>query len=221
MLTFEDLATKLAAVTGEKPTKPAGVAAKLHQALQPNLNELFFTKNLVLVEGLEDSALITGWMVITERWKRFREKGLHMVPVSGKSQFLQPLAIAQELGIPVFTVFDTDGDDTKHQADHKRDNERLFAILGGDKRVPFPEETVWGTCFVAWPDSITEVVKREIPKEKLEEYENKANTAYGSPGGLQKNALQIGTKLQLAFQDGIRPPSLDKLCEAILASAVG
>ncbi len=219
-LTFEDLAAKMATVTGEKPTKPSGVGAKLHQALQPSLNELFFTKNLVLVEGLEDLAFITSWMIVTGRWKQFREKGLHVVPVNGKSHLLQPLAIAQELGIPVFTIFDADGDDTEHQADHKRDNERLFAILGGDKTVPYPTDTVWGARFVAWPDRISEVVKREIPHDKLQGYENKANTTYGNPGGLQKNSLQIGRKLQLAFEDGIRPASLDKLCEAILASAV-
>jgi len=220
-LTFEDLATKLAAVTGDKPTKPSGLAAKLHQALQPSLNELFFSKNLVLVEGLEDLAIVTSWMILTNRWKEFREKGLHIVPVNGKSHLLQPLAVARELGIPVFTIFDADGsDDPKHQADHKRDNERLLAILGGDPKEPFPKSTVWGPQYVVWPENIGEVIKKEIPADRLLEYETRANALYGNAGGLQKNSLQIGARLQLAFEGDVRPPSLDKLCETILASAV-
>jgi putative ATP-dependent endonuclease of the OLD family len=221
-LTFEDLAQKLAAVTGDKPTKPSGLAAKLHQALQPSLNELFFSKNLVLVEGLEDLAIITSWMVLTDRWKDFRRKGLHIVPVNGKSYLLQPLAISQELRIPVFTMFDADrGTDPKHEADHKRENTRLLTILGGNAQEPFPTDTIWAPDYVIWSETIGDTIKKEIPPDKLVEFENKANALYGNAGGLQKNSLQIGAKLQLAFEAGIRPPSLEKLCEAILAGAVG
>jgi len=218
-LTFEDLATRLADVTGEKPLKPLGLAAKLHQALQPGLNELFFAKNLVLVEGLEDMAFITSWIVLTNRWKEFRQKGIHIVPVNGKSHLLQPVVIADGLGIPVFTLFDADGHDIKHQESHKTENERLLRLLGSDPSTPFPADTLWGSRYVVWPDAITEVIKREIPADKLEIYENKANAMYGNPGGLQKSNLQIGAKLQLALEDGIRPPSLDKLCDAIFLAA--
>ena len=78
---------------------------------------------------------------------------------------------------------------------------------------------MWDPHYVVWPDNITEVIKREIPVGKLELYENKANLMYGNAGGLQKNGLQIGAKLQLAIDDGVKPPSLGKLCDAILASA--
>lgn len=218
-LTFDDVANRLADVKGEKPLKPAGVQAKLHQVLQPGLNELFFTQNLVLVEGLEDVSLITSWMVLTDRWNEFRQKGIHIVPVNGKSYLAQPLVIAEGLGIPVFTVFDADGKDTKHQDSHKKDNEILLGLLGGDSSKPFPNDILWGPRYVVWPESFTEVIKKEIPADKLQTYENKANAVYGNAGGLGKNGLHIGAKLQLAFDDGIRPPSLDKLCDAILVAA--
>lgn len=222
-LTFEDLARQIAAVTGGVPPRPSGVLAKLHQALQPSLSEMFFTRNLVLVEGLEDAAIITSWMLLTDRWRKFRERGIHIVPVNGKSRLLQPLAVAEGLQIPVFTVFDADGQDqgTTHEDEHRRDNERLLRLLGGDPSVPFPKDTVWGARFVMWSTTIGEIVKSEMPAAKCAEFESKANSAYGNPGGLQKNALQIGTKLQLAFESGIRPPCLDKLCDAIIQSAEG
>lgn len=84
-LKFSDLAARLGALTGKTPAKPTGLAAKLHQELQPSMNELFFTRNLVLVEGLEDVAIITSWLVLTSRWNEFRQKGIHIVPAGGKA----------------------------------------------------------------------------------------------------------------------------------------
>lgn len=221
-LTFDSLAARLAAATGEVPTKPEGVVAQLHQALQPGLNELFFAGNLVLVEGLEDVAVITSWMLITNRWDEFRQKGIHIVPVNGKGNLARPLAIAQGLTIPVFTVFDADGDELKQEKRdmHSKDNKTLLTLLGADTSEPFPKDTLWGNEYVVWPDKIGKVFEREIPQEKLEMYTNKANVVYGNPGGLQKNGLYIGAKLHLVFKDGIRPASLDKLCDSILKSAV-
>jgi predicted ATP-dependent endonuclease of OLD family len=218
-LTFDTVADRIGTAKGEKPTKPAGMAAKLNQALQPALNELFFTKNLVLVEGLEDAAYVTSWMVLTDRWLEFRQKGLHIVPVNGKSYLAQPLVVAEGLGIPVFTVFDGDTDDAGHQVDHERDNQFLLKLLGGDAANSLPKDTIWDARYVIWPDNIGEVIKREIPADKLTAYENQANAMYGNAGGLHKNSLQIAAKLQLALEDGIRPASLEKLCEAVLASA--
>lgn len=60
-VTFEDLASTVAAASGTIPTKREGAIARIHQALQPALNEIFFTPFLVLVEGLEDVAYITTY----------------------------------------------------------------------------------------------------------------------------------------------------------------
>jgi hypothetical protein len=158
-------------------------------------------------------------MILTDRWDEFRQRGIHIVPVNGKSYLLQPLVIAQGLRIPVFTLFDADGGDEKNKDKHERNNKTLLGLLGGDTSNPFPEDTLWGDRYVIWPDNITKIIKNEIPSDKLEMYTNKANALYGYPGDLHKNILYIGTKLKLAFDDGIRLQSLDKLCDAILAAA--
>lgn len=219
-LKFADLADRLASITGKLPTKPQGVAAKLHQELQPSINEMFFSKNLVLVEGLEDVALITSWMVLTGRWTKCRQKGVHIVQVGGKSHLPNALAIAQGLKIPVFTIFDADGNCLeKHKQEHEADNKVILSLLGHDSSNPFPVDTIWGTDCAVWPQNIGETLKLEVPSDKLLNFENKANAAHGNPGGLKKNSLQIGTKLQLIFDDAHRPPSLEKLCDAILSYA--
>ncbi len=220
-LKFDEISTRLETVAGEKPLKASGREAKLHQALQPGLNEIFFTKNLVLVEGLEDVAIITSWIVLMDRWNEFRQKGIHIVPVNGKSNLIQPLAIAQGFEIPVFTIFDADGKDTDagHAVRHEKDNKSLLGLLGGDVTVPFPADIVWGANYVVWPESITEILKNEVDPTVLATCEAKANALYGHAGSLQKNTLHIGSKLQFLFDAGIRPVSLDKLCDSILSTA--
>ncbi len=51
-VSFDKIAGAIADATGEQPTKPQGILAKIHQVLQPSLNEMFFTRRLILVEGL-------------------------------------------------------------------------------------------------------------------------------------------------------------------------
>lgn len=219
-LSYDELAARLSSLTGEEtPLRTEGVAAKLHQILQPGMNDIFFTKNLVLVEGLEDVATITSWMVLNQLYEDFRRKGIHIVPVNGKHNLIQPLAIAQGLGIPVFTVFDADGRDEKHRGAHERDNKRILALLGGDPAMPFPESIVWGNKYIVWPDNITTMIEGEMTSEKYLQYKNEAEAIHGQPGGLEKNILCIGTRLRIAHENETRPASLDRMCKAILDTA--
>jgi putative ATP-dependent endonuclease of OLD family len=61
---FATLANRFAQVVGEPLKKEPAAMSKLHQALQPAMNEMFFTKRLVLVEGLEDAAYIHSWLFL-------------------------------------------------------------------------------------------------------------------------------------------------------------
>ena len=50
------------AATGTEFKRRSGALAKVHQALQPALNEMFFTPRLILVEGREDVAYIMAYL---------------------------------------------------------------------------------------------------------------------------------------------------------------
>ncbi len=63
------VAERFAEVVGEPPKEKSAALSKVHQALQPALNEMFFTQRLVLVEGLEDIAYIHSWLILTGRWE--------------------------------------------------------------------------------------------------------------------------------------------------------
>lgn len=219
--TAKEIEEKIAKVKGEAPRKPEGLLAKIHQTLQPTLNEMFFSPRLVLVEGLEDRAYLTAWLHLTGLWDEYRQAHIHIVPASGKNKLVEAVAVADTLGIPTFVVFDADGHekDASKLARHKADNEALLKLMAADGADPLPKDTYWGGRVVMWASEIGEVVKSEIGPKDWEGIRNEADAVHGQPGNLHKNELHIATCLKLARDKRKDPASLQKLCETIMQFA--
>lgn len=217
-LTVQEVGDAVAAAREEDPPPVDLAMAKLGQALQPALNEMFFTPRLVLVEGLEDVAYLTSWMVLTDRWDEFRRRGCHLVPVGGKSELLQPLVVAQGLNIPAYVLFDADGDDANpnRRAKHEKDNKALLSRLGGNMAEPFPAATKSEATYTVWPANLGETLKANVGQVRWDQLHNLASARFGHPSGFGKNAMHIGTKMALAKEAGDNFPSLDELCERII-----
>lgn len=217
-MAYNDIADAIAAATGDKPSKPHGVLAKIHQALQPSLNEMFFASRLVLVEGLEDVAYISAYLHLLNKWEQYRRNGCHIVPANGKSELLRPVVIAKHVHIPTFVVFDSDADD-EHQgnrAKHEKDNKALLALMGKTNEDPLPATTLWGPGFVMWRSNIGAIVKEEIGAAEWSAFQAEADKQYGHDGKLRKNTLHIGSCLAQAWDSGKKSPSLEQLCNEIL-----
>lgn len=234
--TFADLASRFAEVLDKPLRNSSATSAKLHQALQPSLSEMFFTQKLVLVEGLEDVAYIQAWMVLTDRWDNFRRCGAHVVPVNGKSELIRPAIIALGLEIPTLAIIDADGDkltktDPKGikvdnpsvRLDHERDNRALVRLFGGDENNLFPSGVLWGESLVIWPSDLADIVRREFiislghqGEAQLQLIENQARADAGNAGDLNKNSIYIGCLLERVKQANGHSPSLDRLCANIL-----
>ena len=166
--------------------------SKVNQALQPSLNEMFFTQRLILVEGLEDVGYITSWLVLTDRWEDYRRSGCHTVHVDGKSEMIRPAIIAQGLRIPTFAIVDADGDKIikpENRTRHHRDNQALIRLFGADEGDTFPVATIWLGNFVMWPSNLADTIEREFivalgvqGAEQFEDLRNKASLACGNAG---------------------------------------
>lgn len=218
-MTFAEIAAGVADATGEPSTKPAGTLAKVHQALQPHLNEMFFTGRLVLVEGLEDVAYILTYLNLLDRSDDYRRLGCHVVWANGKSELLQPLVIAKHMRIPTYLVFDSDADKPDKngsKAKHERDNKALLTLLGDPGGDPMPAATAWGAGFTMWHSDIGAIVEAEIGAADWATYRTEADKRYGHAGGLRKNSLHIGASLAFAWDAGKRSASLERLCADIL-----
>src|SRR5699024_2367275 len=93
-LSYDELSQELNNVGG-KLFKKTGMVAKLYPSLNPIINEMFFCKIPILVEGPEDLAFITSILMLNDEIDEFRRYGCNIVPVNGKCNLLKPLARAK------------------------------------------------------------------------------------------------------------------------------
>ena len=217
-MSHEDIAEAIAASTGNRPIKPEGQLARIHSALQTVISEMFFTRRLVLVEGIEDEAYLLSYFDLLGKSDEFRRLGCHIVRVNGKSQLLQPLAIAKHMAIPTYVVFDADAnksDKNGSRAKDAKDNKAILTLSGNPHETPMPDETVWGRDITMWHSDIGSIVADDIGSD-WERIKVDAAMHFGSVGNLRKNVLHIGASLALAWEEGKKSCHLIRLCTRIL-----
>jgi putative ATP-dependent endonuclease of the OLD family len=217
--TFTAVSDHLVGKVGEPRFKqPVGVKAKLHQALRPALSEMFFCPSLVLVEGQEDIAFVTSGLLLANLWEDWRKCGAHIVAVNGKSEFVYPLALAQLLNIPVFTMFDADGDieNANRRLQHQRDNERVLMLLDTAKDPAFPAATIWEKQFVIWPQNIAASISSDYQRGDWDRWKAEAEHELGHAGGLGKNSIFVSAMMAKAWDEGKPSATLTRLCQTLL-----
>jgi putative ATP-dependent endonuclease of the OLD family len=216
-LCFTKLCKRVRAALGQDLNRPtAGLVAKIHQALQPGIAEMFFARVPVLVEGLEDVSYLTTELHLAGQWSEFRRLGCHLIPVNGKDKLIQPIAIAAELGLPVFVVFDADGSNTRteERTRHERDNRAIIRLIG-QAYAPFPDAAIVGANHAIWPTNLGDMVKADFA-EHYEPLVNATRARYGHEGGLEKHDLFIADWVAAGRQAGHTSVTLQRLCAAIL-----
>lgn len=221
-LTFQNLCARIRGALGEdQQRRIEGLVAKIHQALQPGISEMFFARVPILVEGLEDVSYITTELHLSGQWSEFRRLGCHLIPVNGKDKLIQPLALAVELGLPVFVLFDADSDTLRpeHRTKHERDNRALISLLGV-AHPPFPTSNVFELNHVIWTTSLTTTVKIDFGAD-YERLTNAARANYAQEGGLEKNDLFIAEWVSDARRENLSSLMLGNLCNSILTYASG
>jgi hypothetical protein len=69
-----------------------------------------------------------------------------------------------------------------------------------------------------WPTEIGQALKSEAGDGARDKAYGKARKGIGDPpGDFKKNSMIIGEHLNFLFDDGVKLPSLEKLCSAVLA----
>lgn len=212
--THAQLSDTLAAALHEPARSPTATMAAVEQIMQPSQNELYFTRIAVLVEGPEDVAYFSTYMNILAYWSEFRRFGCHFVVASGKPNLSRPLAIAQGLGIPVFTIFDADSDDRNEN--NQRNNRCIFELCGVNDVDSLPKDIVWGRQMVAWPKTIKHSISADIGEDNWNRADAEIRRKYGYEGIGQKNPLVITAILEELWNNGVKSAALTKACDAVL-----
>ena len=218
-LTYADLSKELTDA-GEKAVKETGMIAKLYPTLRPEISEMFFSRKLILVEGIEDVAYLTSYIQLMGKLSDFRRSGYHIIPVGGKNELLKPLAIAKLLNIEVFVVCDADTNKTREDEvrKHKKDNAAILHLLGHDKSENWPEADIKKFNLRMWKTNITDTVGPEFG-ENWKAHEDQAAAYYGNAGLLKKNPLAVSRALQSAWNNGLKSTALQELVDNLLTSS--
>jgi predicted ATP-dependent endonuclease of OLD family len=121
---------EVAAVIGKADGKIEGeysgatLQPRLQTLMTPWMNEGFFADVAVLVEGEEDRAILLG--VAQSMEYDLESLGVSVIPCMGKNNLDRPTVIFQQLGIPVYTVWDTDKGNNEA---HPKDNHKLLRLM--------------------------------------------------------------------------------------------
>jgi putative ATP-dependent endonuclease of the OLD family len=216
-LSYSSLADILS-TAGQSHLKEEGMLAKLYPSLNPNVNEMFFCRVLILVEGIEDVAYLSTYLSLLGLMQRFRKCGCHIVPVGGKSEIIKPLAMAKQLDIPVFVIIDADTNTVRadHIVKQKKDNKIILSLMNYITESEWPSHDIWKNDFVMWSHNLTQLIENEIGSS-WQRYRDNAESYYGQPGGLQKNPLAISRALDVAWNVGEKSTSLEKLAIDIIS----
>lgn len=217
------IADEEARCVGGKPDAMTCALSRIYQVLQPQLSEMFFAKRLVFVEGPEDCAYINSWLSLSGALQEFRRRGLHIIPVGGKSELLRPAIIAGQMGIPYFLVFDADGNKVakeEHRRRHERDNRALFRVLGYREDLLFPNDPIFANNFAVWPFELSSCVDADLEGALdhgvYKSIIDKVQADFGNAGGIKKHTMHVGAKLAYAYAAGARSKTLNQLTEALL-----
>ncbi len=214
-VSYEQVAEAIAKANNQTDLQPSAEQAKLHQALSPQLNEMFFCSKVVLVEGIEDEAILKAWMVCLNKWEMMREWRAHIIPVNNKSNLIRPAILAKLLALPCMVIFDSDGDEdhSSRRARHESDNLAILSALDVDG-LAFPEEAVFGECFVQWGTNFQSEIKREIESSVWDTAFGEARKTLGNPSGnFQKNPILVGQLVAELHKAGVVPKVVEKLLE--------
>lgn len=218
-VSYDELSNELASV-GERHLKESGMVAKLYPSLNPVINEMFFCKVLLLVEGQEDIAYITSYLILTGAIVEFRKHGCHIVPVDGKNRLIKPLAMAKLLEIPAKVIYDADTNKTREDEiiKHKKDNKAILNLQGHAKESEWPSTDIIKENLSCWQTNLTDTIKTEFGNG-WQKYRDKTSAFYDNAGDLEKNPLAVAKMLELAWTDGIKSATLVALIERIISYA--
>lgn len=207
----------IAGAIGEAPIGADAALASLEPFLQPELNEAFFCEKLVLVEGLEDRALLTTALRIDGTLPEFVRSGGHIVGTNGKGGFINMIGLARGFRTPLFTVFDGDTScDADEEEGTKAQNVKLANLLGKDPDVwAWPTAGIYEPDAIVWAEDIQASLQRDYPKW----YDDvkAVCAAFGwKYARLKKNPAVLARTLEGVMGGGIRIKALDAATAAIL-----
>lgn len=222
------VAEKLWILEGKRGKKYSGdnLSHRLHSIMTPSISEGFFAKAVVLVEGEDDFAAITG---MARAMKEDLEgAGVSVIPIHGKRSLDRPATIFKEFGIPVYIVWDADGEKGETSGSCKEcgkpfdgkpdplDNHRLLRIVG-KKEEDWPSYLEQKFC--CFKRDLESTLRTEIGVDTFDKFLSECQIEFGIPKRKHaiKNPSVISTIIEKAREEGKTCKTLESVVRNVLA----
>lgn len=235
---YQKVNKRIADALGKETKSPNNLMATISQIMQTSQKELFFASKIILVEGPEDIGFISTYLHLTGKWEDFRRHGCHFIVAGGKRNIDRFLAIAQELEIPTFLIFDSDNLSLKQKlarAEQGDDKEKVKSLGAGIvenneinncllKMCGFKGKlnggVVLGGNLAVWPSDLYGTVVNDFGQENWSKAKNTIAEKYNYHGVSKKNGLVIsGVIHELVENRKMKSEILDALCTNIIGFA--
>lgn len=216
-VTFARINDEEKRITGNFYFSEEGQKHRLYQILLPQMNEMFFSRYVVFVEGPEDFAYLATYFKLTKLWSDFCKLGGHIVPVSGKNNLLRSMIISNELKIPCFSIWDLDS----HEKDGGINKSNREILKYFEKTLPSEiNKEIVGKNYWAWRFEIgIDLIKEIGPDNHLKASESVKKKFNITENKMGKKSLFAGHVLTELWEGGIKSKKLDELCKKIISHA--
>ncbi len=190
--------------------------SRLISIMTIEISEGFFSDKVVLVEGLEDKAVL---LAINHQINQpsFEEHGISIIPVLGKTNLDRPALIFKELEIPTFIIFDTDNDKSGEElTKHEKINTALRKIMEDTNITDAFEQKIEKTWACLTPN-LTSFLKEELDKVYYNQEMNKLRELYEFPKikDCQKNVTIMKEFIKISYEAGKRIPFFEQIIQNI------
>ncbi|MHA1439757.1 MAG: ATP-dependent nuclease [Promethearchaeota archaeon] len=192
------------------------LTSRLISVLTLEVSEGFFADKIVLVEGLEDKAVLLALNQYLGT-NNFDQLGITIIPVLGKRNLDRLALIFKDLSIPIFIIFDTDsdkrGEDLKS---HKKINIVLRKIMDdNDIKNPFAQkiERNWASL----NPNMTKLIKGVIGNDFYDAEMKNLKESYGFTRvkNCKKNYKVMEDFIRKCYEGGKKIQILEKIIQNI------
>ncbi len=211
--TLDEVARKLEKACEKPEGTYSGQALKsrLQALMTPWMNEGFFSKIAVLVEGEEDRAAIIGLAGVMGY--DLEKLEISIIPCMGKNNIDRPSVIFGNLGIQVYAIWDSD---YGHPKANPQENHNLLRLFG-EPTEDWPEKTT--ARFACFKTSLIEKYEDEIGKDTFDELLRECGEHFQitMEKHARKNPLVVKELFQEALKKGKRSQTLETIISNIVA----
>ena len=169
---LESLADKLNELHGRKHTS-SNITSLLNVIRNPWVNEGFFSKVAVLVEGDSDRAAVLG--AARCLGKDLESMGISVIPCSGKNNLDKPAIIFCMLKIPTYVIWDNDKKD-KGNNDLEKKTNRILLKIHGEPEEDFPHHVK--PSHACLEGTLENMLQKEIGSERYNKMLSKYTRKY-------------------------------------------